>query len=241
MRLLGLVQPFVLKALIDRILPFQREASLYIVVALLVVVALFQSAFKSVSTYLGVDLVNQLTREFSSRIYEHVLHLPLRTLQKWQVGELFARMGEIETVRRFLTGTISGVVIDIVFSFIYLGALFSISPSLTLIIIVVLPTQMAAIAIVGPFLRRRLKQAFLAKSAHQSRMIETFRNAETVKAQAAENRYAKRLDGTMSASLDLGFKITKLHIFNGIINDAFNNAFDILIVFFGAGPSQGGA
>ncbi|GAJ97014.1 ABC transporter transmembrane domain-containing protein [Rhizobium rhizogenes] len=153
LRLLGLVQPFVFQALIDRILPFQREDSLYIVVALLVGVALFQSAFKSVSTYLGGDLVNQLTREFSRRIYEHVLHLPLRTLQRWQVGELFARMGEIETIRRFLTGTISGVVIDIVFSFIYLGALFSISPSLTLIIIVILPTQMAAIAMVGPFLR----------------------------------------------------------------------------------------
>ena len=234
LRLLGLVQPFVFQALIDRILPFQREDSLYIVVALLVVVALFQSAFKSVSTYLGGDLVNQLTREFSRRIYEHVLHLPLRTLQKWQVGELFARMGEIETIRRFLTGTISGVIIDIVFSFVYLGALFSISPSLTLIIVVILPMQMAAIAIVGPFLRRRLKQSFLANSAHQSRMIETFRNAETVKAQAAEERYARRLDGTMSASLDLGFKITRLHIVNGIISDAFSNAFDILIVFFGA-------
>lgn len=65
-------------------------------------------------------------------------------------------------------------------------------------------------------------------------MIETFRNAETVKAQAAEDRYAIRLDGTMAASLDLSFKITKLHVVNGIISDVFSNAFDILIVFFGA-------
>lgn len=234
LRLLGLVQPFVFQALIDRILPFQRENSLYIVVVLLIVVAFFQSAFKSASAYLSGHLVNQLTREFSRRIYEHVLHLPLRTLQKWQVGELFARMGEIETIRRFLTVTISGVVIDIVFSFVYLGALFSISPSLTLIIIVILPTQMGAIAIVGPSLRWRLKQAFLANSSHQSRMIETFRNAEVVKAQATEDRYAERLDGTMSASLALGFKITKLHIVNGIVSDVFSSAFDILIVFFGA-------
>ncbi|WP_313606827.1 peptidase domain-containing ABC transporter [Rhizobium sp.] len=234
LRLLGLVQPFVFQALIDRILPFQREDSLYIVVALLVVVAFFQSAFKAISIYLGGDLVNQLTREFSKRIYTHVLHLPLRTLQKWQVGELFARMREIETIRNFLTGTISGVVIDILFSFIYLGALFSISPSLTLVIVLILPTQMAAIAIVGPFLRHRLKQSFMANAAHQSRMIETFRNAETVKAQAAEERFASRLDGTMVASLDLGFKIIKLHAVNGIIGDVFSNAFNILIIFFGA-------
>lgn len=234
LRLLGLVQPFVFQALIDRILPYQRQESLYIVVALLTLVAIFQGSFKAVSVYLGGDLVNRLTREFSNRIYQHVLHLPLRTLQTWQAGELFARMREIEVVRRFLTGTVSGVVIDILFSFIYLAALFSISPSLTLIIVVLLPSQMVAMAVVGPFLRRRLKQSFVANSAHQSRMIETFRNAETVKAQAAENRYVRRLDATMAASLALSFKITRLHVVNGLIRDVFSNAFDIMILFFGA-------
>jgi len=234
LRLLGLVQPFVFQALIDRILPYQRQESLYIVVGLLTLVAIFQGSFKAISVYLGGDLVNRLTREFSNRIYQHVLHLPLRTLQTWQAGELFARMREIEVVRRFLTGTVSGVVIDILFSFIYLAALFSISPSLTLIIIILLPSQMVAMAVVGPFLRHRLKQSFVANSAHQSRLIETFRNVETVKAQAGEHRYVRRLDATMAASLALSFKITRLHVVNGLIRDVFSNAFDIMILFFGA-------
>ncbi len=38
----------------------------------------------------------------------------------------------------------------------------------------------------------------------------------------------------MAASLALSFKITRLHVVNGLIRDVFSNAFDIMILFFGA-------
>lgn len=234
LRLLGLVQPFVFQALIDRIIPFQREASLHIIIVIMIVVAIFSSALHSSATYLGSHFVNQLTREFSQKIYDHVLYLPLRTLQKWRVGDLFARMGEIETVRSFLTGTLSGITIDVIFSFVYIGALFLISPLLTLVIVIILPLQIIAFAIVGPFLRRRLKKSFEVNAFHQSRMIEVFNSVETIKSQTSEARHSQRLQVTQSDTMEYDFRITKLHIINGIIEDVSGNAFDILIVFLGA-------
>src|SRR5262245_52238264 len=107
LRLLGLVQPFVFQTIIDRVLPFQREATLVPIVAVLVLTSLFSTGLGALAAYLGNHMANRLVAELARRIFRHVLNLPLHYLQKWQVGETLARIGEIDTVRGFLTGTVS--------------------------------------------------------------------------------------------------------------------------------------
>lgn len=107
LRLLGLVNPFIFQAIIDRILPFQRLESLYTIVVLIVAIMLFSTALSTLSGYLGTYLANRLTLEFGRRIYTHLLSLSLSVLRHWKVGELFSRIGEVDTIRGFLTGTIA--------------------------------------------------------------------------------------------------------------------------------------
>lgn len=54
LRLFGLVEPFVLQVAIDRVLPFQREATLVVVVALFAAAGLLQVGFSVISGYLGL-------------------------------------------------------------------------------------------------------------------------------------------------------------------------------------------
>ncbi|WP_245256372.1 ABC transporter transmembrane domain-containing protein [Candidatus Bartonella washoeensis] len=96
-----MVNPFIFQAIIDRILPFQRAESLYAIVVLMIAIMLFSTALSSLSGYLGAYLANRLTLEFVSRIYTHVLSLSLPILRTWQVGELFTRIGEVDTIRVF--------------------------------------------------------------------------------------------------------------------------------------------
>ena len=55
MRLLGLVEPFVFQTLIDRILPFQREASLTVIVVVIAFVAFLQMGFTILSSLLRLS------------------------------------------------------------------------------------------------------------------------------------------------------------------------------------------
>ena len=203
-RLLGLVQPFIFQTIIDRVLPYQREATLAAIVVVLGVASLFSVGLDAVGTYLSNHMGNRLIAELARRMFGHVLHLPLRNLQRWQVGETLARVGEINTVRAFLTGTISGVVLDLLFAGIYLAALLSISPFLTLIVVIMLPLQMAAFGIIGPFLRQRMQDAFQASSRHQSRLVETLGDMVTVKAQATEQIQVDRFQETLGTTLFFG-------------------------------------
>jgi ATP-binding cassette, subfamily B, bacterial HlyB/CyaB len=82
LRLAGLVQPFVFQAIIDRVLPFQREATLVLIVGVLVGTALFTAVLGAISAYLQNHMANALTMELGARIFGHVLHLPLRITQR---------------------------------------------------------------------------------------------------------------------------------------------------------------
>ncbi|CEJ09885.1 Alpha-hemolysin translocation ATP-binding protein HlyB [bacterium YEK0313] len=234
LRLLGLVQPFVLQTIIDRVLPFQREATLLLIVAILVLTTLFSAGLDAIASYLGNHMAIHLTGELGERIFQHVFNLPLRYLQRWQVGETLTRIGEIDTVRRFLTGTVSAIALDVAFAIIYIAALLSISPALTLIVIIMLPLQVVAFGMIGPFVRRRMQTAFLAEARHQSRLVESLGNIVTAKALASEGAHVGRLQKTLTESLAADFRVSKLHILNGFVGNLLSNGSVILIIFFGS-------
>jgi subfamily B ATP-binding cassette protein HlyB/CyaB len=234
LRFLGLVQPFVFQTIIDRVLPFQREATLILIVIMLTLTTIFSVGLSALAIYLGNHAANRLIIELSERIFRHVLNLPLSYLQRWPVGETLARINETDTVRGFLTGTISGIALDVMFAAVYVGALLSISPSLAGIVLAMLPLQIGASALVGPFLRQRMQKSFSADAFHQSRLVEAFGSVVTVKALACEELQVKRFRETLGASLSSAFRVMKLDIINDVSGQIFGNAPVILIIFLGS-------
>ncbi|MEP4197324.1 MAG: peptidase domain-containing ABC transporter [Aliishimia sp.] len=234
LRLIGLVEPFVFQVIIDRILPFQREASLVIVVAIFVAVSLFQLGFEVLSKLLGMLTANRVTRELGGRIFDHLFKLPFSHFRKWSVGESMARINETDTIRNFLVGTSTGIFLDLIFVFIYIAVLFTLSPTLTLIVLAALPVQIIIYMGFGPFLRRRLRAQFDAGAAHQTQIVENISGIAAVKALSAEGKMLGRLDETLNASLDAGYRVGVLSIWNEKLVFIVDRAVTISIIYFGA-------
>ena len=234
LRLIGLVEPFIFQVIIDRILPFQREASLLVVVALFAAVSLFQLGFEVLSELLGMLTANRVTRELGARIFEHLFKLPFSHFRKWSVGESIARISETDTIRAFLVGTATGAFLDLVFVFVYIAVLLTLSVPLTLIVLAALPVQLLIYVGFGPFLRRRLRVQFDAGAAHQTQMVENISGIAAVKALSAEGRMLERLDRTLHANLNAGYRVGLLNIWNDKLLFIVEKAITISIVYFGA-------
>jgi len=234
LRLIGLVEPFIFQVIIDRILPFQREASLFVVAAIFVAVTLFQLGFEVLSDLLGLLVANRVTRELGARIFDHQFKLPFGHFRKWSVGESMARVGETDTIRAFLVGTTTGVLLDVVFVFIYIGVLFTLSAPLTLIVLVALPIQFLIYFGFGPFLRRRLRAEFDAGAQHQNQMVESISGIASIKALSAEKQVLERLDKTLHASLNASYRVGLLQIWNSKLLFVIQQAITISIIYFGA-------
>ncbi len=234
LRLLGLVEPFIFQVIIDRILPFQRQASLVAVVAIFAAVSVFQLAFTVLSQLLSMLTANRVTLKFGTRIFGHLFKLPFSHFRKWSVGETIARISETDTIRNFLVGTTTGVFLDLLFVTVYIAVLMTLSVPLTTIILFALPLQVLIYMGFGPFLRRRLRTQFDAGAAHQTQMVETISGIATVKALAAEDTMLERLDSTLDANLDAGYRVGILNIWNDRLLFTLDRAITISIIFFGA-------
>ncbi|MCE8509725.1 hypothetical protein KBY28_14845, partial [Ruegeria pomeroyi] len=64
-RLLGLVEPFILQVIIDRILPFEREATLVVVMVIFAAVSLFHIGFNILSSLLGSRLIDRHSQKMT--------------------------------------------------------------------------------------------------------------------------------------------------------------------------------
>ncbi|MGH1412634.1 MAG: peptidase domain-containing ABC transporter [Pelagimonas sp.] len=234
LRLIGLVEPFIFQVIIDRILPFQREASLIVVVAIFVAVSLFQMGFEVLSSLLGILTANKVTREFGSRIFDHLFKLPFSHFRKWSIGETIARVSETDTIRHFLVGTTTGVFLDLLFVVIYIGVLLSLSAPLTMIVLIALPLQALVYFAFGPVLRTRLRAQFDAGAEHQTQMVENISGIAAVKALSAETKMLERLDQTLGKSLFASYRVGVLNIFSDKLTFVIERGVTISIIYVGA-------
>ena len=103
---------------------YPKNAFLYNTLGLILLgVSLFQGVISAVRTYLFSDTTNRIDISLGASIIHHLLRLPLGYFSKRPVGEISNRIGELEKIRRFLTGTALTVLLDAIFSVIYIAVM----------------------------------------------------------------------------------------------------------------------
>jgi ATP-binding cassette, subfamily B, bacterial HlyB/CyaB len=234
LRLLALVSPFAMQAIIDRILPFERQESLSLILALLLTVALFQAVIGYASGRLSLWLGTAIGRDLALRAITHILHLPYAAIQRWQTGDLIARIGEVQRIQSFLGYATTGLLLDAAFALVYAGVLVLISPPLTAVLLLALPIQLGIYLVFGPLERRRYDRAFLAGAAHGSRMIDILSKMLTVKALAAEAECVDRLSTSLTESARTALRAENLALAGRTVSSAFESVLTALVIFIGA-------
>lgn len=233
-RLIGLLEPFVFQVVIDRILPFQREASLIVVIVVLIGANLFSLGFNLLAAFLGVSVANRLTSELGRRLFDHLFRLPLRHFRRWPMGETLSRIGETDTIRGFLIGVTTGASLDLLFIGVYFMVLLSISGKLTMVVAFAVPLQALLYMCFGPVLRKRLRAQFDAGSHHQARMVENLSGMTAVKALTAEGAMLSRLSETLAQTLNASRRVYTMNAVSGQLIGLCEKGIFIGVIYIGA-------
>ena len=124
----GLAIPLLLQQIIDKVLSQGNLSSLNVLGTAMVVMALFQGILQALRTYIFVDTTDRMDLTLGSAVIDRLLALPLSYFERRPVGELSQRLGELNTIRGFLTGTALISVLNLIFAVIYLIVMFVYSP-----------------------------------------------------------------------------------------------------------------
>ena len=86
----------------------------------MICLAFFQGILSVLRTYIFVDTTDRIDLTLGSAVINRLLTLPLKFFEKRPVGELSQRLGELNTIRSFLTGTALTSAMSLIFALLYL-------------------------------------------------------------------------------------------------------------------------
>tara|TARA_B100001093_G_scaffold506988_1_gene566841 strand:+ start:1994 stop:4993 length:3000 start_codon:yes stop_codon:yes gene_type:complete len=194
-----LMNPLIIQQIIDKVIGQNGFNTLPVLAVLLFSFSIFENVLTAVRTNLFIDTTNRIDLSLGEEIIDHLLRLPLTYFDKRPVGELSSRLAEMEQIRSFLTGTALTVLLDAIFSFIYIGIMLIYSWILTIVSLLVAPILASITFLVSPVIRKQLRRKAELNANTQNHLVEILTGIQTVKAQNIElnsrwrwrNRYTK--------------------------------------------------
>ncbi|MFZ1180333.1 MAG: type I secretion system permease/ATPase [Herbaspirillum sp.] len=210
LQIIGLVTPMFFQVVMDKVLVNNAMKTLNVIAIGLIVAILFDVVLSGIRTAVFANTSSKIDVELGSRLFGHLLNLPISYFQARRVGDSVARVRELENIRAFLTSNGMTLMLDLMFSFIFLGVMVWYSPALTVIVLVSIPVYVMLSFIFTPILRARLNDKFNRSAENQSFLVETLSGMDTVKAMAVEPRWRQRWDQQLAAYVSAALSTTNI-------------------------------
>ena len=183
---------------------------------------------------MAIHTGNRVDAVLGSKVFRHLMQLPLPYFEKRSTGTLVARLHAVETIREFMASAAISLILDFPFLLVFLGVMFWYSWQLSLIAVAMLGLIVIASVVVTPLLRSRLNQQFLRGARNQAFLTEHIAGIETVKALQMEPHLGARYDDYLASYLAAGFATRQLSsTFNTVVN-ALEQTMTLLILCAGA-------
>lgn len=233
-QMFALANPLMIQVIIDKVIVQGSVSTLHVLGIFLLVVSVFEAILTSVRTYLFVDTTNRIDMTLGSEIIDHLFRLPLRYYERRPVGELATRINELENIRQFLTGTALTVVLDAVFSVIYIIVMLLYSWILTLVSLLTIPLFVLLAVVASPIIRNQLRVKAERNAETQSYLVEVVSGIQTVKAQNMELRARWQWQQRYARYVSAGFKTVLTGTTAGSASNFLNQLSGLLVIWVGA-------
>ena len=108
---IGLVNPILLKLIIDQAIPSRDLGQLYLFVGLMIVLPMLNGLIGVGQTYLNTVIGQHVMQDLRNALYEHLQRMPLRFFTATRTGEIQARLSsDVGGVQQVVTDTATSIV-----------------------------------------------------------------------------------------------------------------------------------
>ncbi len=241
LQIFGLITPLFFQVVVDKVLGHRDLATLDVLIIGLLLVAAFETVLGMLKTYVFSHTTNRIDVELGARLFRHLMALPLAYFGARRVGDSVARVRELENIRQFITGSALTLVIDLFFTFVFLGVMAWYSLSLTLVVLAALPLYALLSAGFTPLFRRRLQEKFRRGAENQAFLVETVSGVETLKALAVEPQMQRRWEEQLAAYVTASFSVQSLGNYASQLIQLVSKLVTAGVLFFGARAVMAGS
>ncbi|WP_164887390.1 type I secretion system permease/ATPase [Hahella sp. KA22] len=233
-QLFALITPLFFQVIIDKVLVHKGLTTLDVLAFGLIVLSIFDVVLNGLRNYVFSHTTNRVDVTLGSKLYHHLIHLPISYFLMRQVGNTVARVRELDTIRNFITSSALTLVIDLFFTIVFFVVMYFYSPTLTWVVLGSIPFYVALSVYITPILRNRLDEKFKRGAENQAFLTESVSGMETVKAMAVEPQMQRRWEENLAAYVAASFKASNLGNIASQSAQLINKIVTVLILWIGA-------
>jgi subfamily B ATP-binding cassette protein HlyB/CyaB len=232
-QLFGLVTPLFIQVIIDKVLAHHALTTLEVVAGAFMIVLVFDTIMNLMRNYLLYHTANKVDASLGAKVYRHLLSLPFRYFETRKVGNIIARVRELENLRQFMTNISLTVLLDTIFSVVFIAIMAVYSGYLTLIVM----GFVLAIAIISfvatPMIKTRLNEKFQKGAANYSFLVESITGIQTVKSLAIEGKMIKDWEKSLGDYIMSAFKLSNLGNVAVTSSQSLQKIMTLAVIYFG--------
>jgi subfamily B ATP-binding cassette protein HlyB/CyaB len=232
-QLFGLVTPLFTQVILDKVLVHHSLSTLNVLGIAFVVVTVFDFLLNLMRNYVFVDTTSKIDAKLGAKLYSHLLGLPFVYFQTRKVGNIIARVRELDQIREFIANKSVTLLLDVLFSFVFLVVMFMYSPFLTYIVLGFVFVIGLIYFFATPNLRKKLEEKFQMGADSNAFLVESVTGVETVKSLALEGAMQKRWEDKLANYVSAGFKLSNLGFTLGGFSGMLQKLMTISILYFG--------
>ena len=239
-QLFGLVTPLFTQVILDKVLVHHSLSTLDLLAVAFLAVVLFELLLNIARNYIFIHTSSKLDAKLGAKLFRHLLGLPFRYFEARQVGNIAARVRELDTIREFITNKAVSVIIDLIFSGVFVAVMLLYSVKLTLVALGFITLIGLIYLTVTPELRRRLELKFQMGATSNSYLVESVTGMQTVKSLAIEGAMQQRWEDHLGNYVQAGFRLANMAKVSGAVAGALQRLMTIAILYLGVrGVLQG--
>jgi subfamily B ATP-binding cassette protein HlyB/CyaB len=232
-QLFGLVTPLFTQVILDKVIVHRSMTTLDVLAIAFLAVTGFELLLNMARNYIFVHTASKLDAKLGAKLFHHLLALPINYFENRKVGNITARVRELDTIREFITNKAVSVVIDSFFSVVFVAVMLLYSVKLTLIVLGFVMVIGLIYLFITPELRRRLEEKFQMAASSNSYLVEAVTGVQTVKSLAVEGTMQKRWEDHLGKYVRSSFRLANMSNISGAIAGSLQKLMTITVLFVG--------
>lgn len=232
-QLFGLVTPLFTQVILDKVIVHHSLTTLDVLAFAFIAVTVFELMLNLSRKYIFVHTTSKIDAKLGSKLFRHLFSLPFNYFESRKVGNIIARVRELDQIREFITNKSVSVIIDLLFSFVFVAVMFLYSIKLTFVVLGFVALIAIFYVTITPVLRRRLKHKFMMGAQSNSYLVESVTGIQTVKSLAIEGSMLRKWEDYLGDYVNSNFKLANIGNIAGTLSNMIQKIQSITILYIG--------
>lgn len=233
LQFMGIAMPLITQVIIDKVIGNAGYSTLTVIGVSMIIFFFMQSLLTFLKTYIMNHTTNKLDAILGTRLFRHLIALPLPYYERRRVGDTLMRIGALTQIRGFLTGTGLMTILDVFFSVVFIGFMFWYSVPLTLISLSIVPLYIIQNVWAVPIIKRKIEAVWRTGAMNNAFMVESITNIETIKSLAVEPQFVNKWENLLARYVRTTFENVKFNLVINAFSGVVQGLLSMAILWYG--------